>query len=155
MTVVSDPPMSADRCGRSGTFRCARCASGRPPERTLSAMTRLDHLTIFVRDHRAAARWYTQHLDLEVEFETPDGATTAIRDDRDFTIFLTNRATTDDSPRCVLYFEVPNVDTAYERLVANRVESIHAPRENPWGYGPELRDPDGHTIRLWDSRSVK
>jgi uncharacterized glyoxalase superfamily protein PhnB len=96
-------------------------------------MTQLDHLTIFVRDNRAAARWYTQHLDFEVEFETPDGATSAIRDDRDFTIFLTNRATAADQPRCILYFEMPNVDTEYERLVANGVESIHAPRENPWG----------------------
>jgi hypothetical protein len=47
------------------------------------------------------------------------------------------------------------VDTEYERLVAKGVDSIHAPRQNPWGYGPELRDLDGHTIRLWDSRSVK
>jgi predicted enzyme related to lactoylglutathione lyase len=119
------------------------------------AMTHLDHLTIFVRDHRAAARWYTQNLGFEVEFETPDGFTTAIRDDRDFTIFLTNRATNDDQPRCVLYFEVEDVDTEYERLVKNGIESIQAPRENPWGYGPELRDLDGHTIRLWDARSVE
>jgi catechol 2,3-dioxygenase-like lactoylglutathione lyase family enzyme len=62
-------------------------------------MTQLDHFTIFVRDNRAAARWYTQHLDFEVEFETPNGATSAIRDDRDFTIFLTNRATADDQPK--------------------------------------------------------
>jgi predicted enzyme related to lactoylglutathione lyase len=96
-------------------------------------MPHVDHLTIFVRDHRAAAQWYTQNLGFEVEFETPDGVSTAIRDDRDFTIFLTNRATTDDQPRCVVYFGVPNVDIEYERLVANGVESIHAPRENPWG----------------------
>jgi predicted enzyme related to lactoylglutathione lyase len=118
-------------------------------------MPHLDHLTIFVRDHRAAAQWYTKNLGFEVEFETPDGVTTAIRDDRDFTIFLTNRVTTDDQPRSILYFEMPNVDTEYERLVAKGVDSIHAPRQNPWGYGPELRDLDGHTIRLWDSRSVK
>jgi hypothetical protein len=48
------------------------------------------------------------------------------------TIFLTTRATTDDQSRCVLYFGVPSVDIEYEpRLVANGVESIHAPRENP------------------------
>jgi uncharacterized glyoxalase superfamily protein PhnB len=101
-------------------------------------VTHLDHLTIFVRDHRGAARWYTQNLGFEVEFETPDGVTTAIRDDRDFTIFLTNRATNDDQPRCVLYFEVKDVDTEYERLVKNGVESIQAPRENQWGYGRQL-----------------
>jgi uncharacterized glyoxalase superfamily protein PhnB len=115
----------------------------------------LDHLTIFVRDNQAAARWYAESLGFEVEFVTPDGVTTAIRDDRDFTIFLTNRVTNDDQPRCVLYFEMPNVDTEYERLMAFGVESIHAPRENPWGHGPEVRDLDGHTIRLWDARSMK
>jgi hypothetical protein len=63
------------------------------------AVTHLDHLTIFVRDHRLSAQWYVENLGFEVEFETPDAATTAIRDDRDFTVFLTERATTDDESR--------------------------------------------------------
>jgi predicted enzyme related to lactoylglutathione lyase len=117
-------------------------------------VTHLDHLTIFVRDHRLSAQWYVENLGFEVEFETPDAATTAIRDDRDFTVFLTERATTDDESRCILYFEVADVDAEHERLAANRVDVTHAPRENPWGYGPELRDPDRHAIRLWDARSV-
>jgi catechol 2,3-dioxygenase-like lactoylglutathione lyase family enzyme len=41
-------------------------------------MTHLDHLTIFVRDHRRAARWYTQNLGFEVEFETPDAKTALV-----------------------------------------------------------------------------
>jgi predicted enzyme related to lactoylglutathione lyase len=118
------------------------------------AVTHLDHLTIFVREHRVSASWYVQNLGFEVEFETPDGATTAIRDDRDFTIFLTNRATTDEEPRCILYFEVSGVDATYQRLASNGVEVTHGPRDNPWGYGPEIRDPDRHAIRLWDARSV-
>ncbi|HEX4864653.1 MAG TPA: VOC family protein [Acidimicrobiales bacterium] len=119
-------------------------------------MADLDHLTLFVRDHHRAARWYVQNLGFEVEFETPDGATTAVRDGKEFTIFLTNRAEAGDGePRCVLYFEVPDVDDEYKRLLANGVTVAHAPQEAPWGYGPELRDPDGHGIRLWDARSVK
>ena len=118
-------------------------------------MARLDHLTLFVRDRHTAARWYVENLGFEMEFETTDGATTAVRDDKDFTIFLTNRPTSGEGPRCILYFEVLNVDTEYERLTANGVEAVHGPRKSPWGYGPELRDPDGHGIRLWDSRSVR
>jgi predicted enzyme related to lactoylglutathione lyase len=117
------------------------------------AMVHLGHLTIFVRDHCASARWYVEKLSFEVEFETPDGAT-AIRDDREFTIFLENRATTNHEPRCVLYFEVADVDAEYGPLVSNGIEVTHAPRENPWGYGPEARDPDGHAVRLWDTRSA-
>jgi predicted enzyme related to lactoylglutathione lyase len=74
---------------------------------------------------------------------------------KDFTIFLTERESGDDGPRCILYFEVPNVDTEYQRLTTNGVESVHGPQDNSWGYGPELRDLDGHIIRLWDARSVK
>jgi predicted enzyme related to lactoylglutathione lyase len=117
-------------------------------------MVHLDHLTIFVGDRRLAARWYVDNLGFAVEFETPDGLTTAVRDDRDFTIFLTSRAGNDHEPRCVLYFEVPDVDSAYERLAANGVEIVHGPQDSGWGYGPELRDLDGHLIRLWDARSV-
>lgn len=118
-------------------------------------MTHLDHLTIFVSDHRASARWYAENLGFEIEFETPDGITTAIRDDRDFTVFLTNRAVRGDEPRCILYFEVSDVDSEYRRLVDQGLEAINAPAESPWGYGPEFRDPDGHIIRLWDTRSAK
>ena len=119
-------------------------------------MADLDHLTLFVRDHQRAARWYVENLGFEVEFQAPDGATTALRDSKDFTIFLTNRAVAgEDEPRCVLYFKVPDVDDEYKRLLANGVLAAHGPRETPWGYGPELRDPDGHGIRLWDARSLK
>jgi len=114
----------------------------------------LDHLTLFVGDHHATARWYTENLGFEVEFETPDGLTTAIRDDRDFTIFLTNRTPSEEEPRCILYFEVPDVDVEYQRLIEKGATSIHAPSTSPWGYGPELADPDGHRIRIWDTRSV-
>jgi catechol 2,3-dioxygenase-like lactoylglutathione lyase family enzyme len=117
-------------------------------------MVHLDHLTIFVRDRQLAARWYVDNLGLEVEFETPDGLTTAVRDERDFTVFLTSRPGNDDEPRCILYFEVPDVDLEFDRLASNEVGVVHGPQDSGWGYGPELRDPDGHLIRLWDARSV-
>jgi uncharacterized glyoxalase superfamily protein PhnB len=69
--------------------------------------------------------------------------------------FWTERESGDGGPRCILYFEVPNVDTEYQRLTTNGVESVHGPQDNSWGYGPELRDLDGHSIRHWDTRSVE
>jgi hypothetical protein len=27
--------------------------------------------------------------------------------------------------------------------------------EDFWGYGPELADPDGYVIRLWDEKSMR
>jgi predicted enzyme related to lactoylglutathione lyase len=118
-------------------------------------MVHLDHLTLFVRDNRAAARWYVQNLAFEIEFETPDGETTGVRDDSDFTIFLTTRTSGPaDAPRCILYFEMDDVDVEHRRLASNGVDTVHGPQDNSWGYGSELRDLDGHLIRLWDRRSV-
>jgi hypothetical protein len=30
-----------------------------------------------------------------------------------------------------------------------------ARRKNFWGYGPELKDPDGYLVRLWDERTMR
>ena len=35
------------------------------------------------------------------------------------------------------------------------VEFAHAPEKTYWGYGAELKDPDGYLVRLWDERSMK
>src|SRR2546430_10342892 len=32
---------------------------------------------------------------------------------------------------------------------------FRSPRKTYWGYGAELKDPDGYLIRLWDERSMK
>jgi predicted enzyme related to lactoylglutathione lyase len=118
-------------------------------------MARLNHLTLFVRDRHTARDWYVSNFNLEVEFEVPEMGTTAIRDPADFTIFLTERQPTDDAPRCVLYFQVDDVDDEYRRLQQREAEVAHPPRTTPWGYGPEVIDPDGHVVRLWDRRSVR
>jgi hypothetical protein len=158
----------------SAANRDARCMVGRPDSRragpasersrlaTDSARSGTERRTGDMRRRCAEAAWCgdaSRSLDdlrgRPSSLETTDGTTTAVRDDHDFTIFLTDRATTSDEPRCILYFEVADVDIAHERLINNDVELIHAPRENPWGYGPELCDPDGHAIRLWGARSVR
>jgi len=116
-------------------------------------MARLNHLTLFVRDHIAARDWYVTNLGLDVEFEIPEARTTAVRDRGDFAIFLAERSDLGGSPRCILYFQVDDVDRAFERMRAGDVAFDHEPRQTEWGYGPETTDPDGHTIRLWDYRS--
>jgi predicted enzyme related to lactoylglutathione lyase len=116
---------------------------------------RLNHLTLFVRDRRVAAEWYVRMMGLEVEFELPDAGTTAVRDAADFTIFLTERADIGEGPRCILYFQVDDVDAEFDRMSQEEVVAVHPPQAESWGYGPELLDPDGHAIRLWDQRSIR
>jgi catechol 2,3-dioxygenase-like lactoylglutathione lyase family enzyme len=117
-------------------------------------MAKFDHLAIFVGDRLTAAHWYTTHLGLEIEFELPEAGVTAVRDEADFTIFLTEGVTHAVVSACVLWFQVADVDSTYQELSLQGVSFSHAPRPNPWGYGAELLDPDGHIVRLWDQRSM-
>ena len=74
------------------------------------------------------------NLDLEVEFEVAETATTALRDHADFAIFLAERSPDEGAPRCVPYFQVDDVDVEYRRLERNGVEITHAPQSTLWGY---------------------
>lgn len=53
-----------------------------------------------------------------------------------------------------LYFQVPNVETALQALVDEHIVLTHGPSQVFWGFGIELRDPDGYILRLWDKRTM-
>jgi catechol 2,3-dioxygenase-like lactoylglutathione lyase family enzyme len=116
-------------------------------------MARLDHLGLQVAERTRSTRWFVETLGLEIEFELPEAGVTALRDDADLTIFLNETAA--PTAEATLYFQVDNVDGLYETLAARGVSFVHPPQGNSWGYGAELRDPDGHAVRLWDPSSMK
>jgi hypothetical protein len=58
-------------------------------------------------------------------------------------------------PAARWWFQVPDVDATFTEWSARGVEFGHGPRKAYWGYGTELRDPDGYLVRLWDVRSMK
>ena len=118
-------------------------------------MPYLDHLTIFVRDLARSREWYTAALGLKVEFEVPAHHATALQDSGGFTLFLEQRPREQCTPSCVVTFRVDAVDSAYERLVQNGIGFERPPQKLFWGYGAELRDPDGYLIRLWDEVSMR
>jgi predicted enzyme related to lactoylglutathione lyase len=115
----------------------------------------LDHLAIFVADRQRAAEWYMRVLGLEFEFEVPEAGVTAVRDDADLTIFLTERDPAVPTPACILTFRVDDVDVMHEALAGQGVAFREAPQGLSWGYGAELEDPDGHVVCLWDEASMK
>jgi len=118
-------------------------------------MIKLDHLTIKVRDYRAARDWYVRLLGLEEEFEVP-GRAAALQDDAGFTLFVEQAAPAGGiEPSCVLYFQVEDVETRHRQLVRERVDFVHGPAKQFWGYGAELRDLDGYRLRLWDERTME
>ena len=117
-------------------------------------MMKFDHLNLPVSNLERSRAWYASVLGLKVEFEVPDRRTVALNDGEGFAIFLQERPGV--APNGVaLWFQVDDVDAAYAQWTARGVAFAHAPRKNFWGYGPELADPDGYLVRLWDERSIR
>jgi predicted enzyme related to lactoylglutathione lyase len=117
-------------------------------------MVRLDHLSLPVNDWQKSRDWYKNHLRFEVEFEIPDRKTAAMRDDADLTIFLYESKVT-VCPGISFTIQVDDVEATHQRLAAAGVSFVHPPMKVFWGYGAELRDPDGYSLRLWDQKSMK
>jgi catechol 2,3-dioxygenase-like lactoylglutathione lyase family enzyme len=116
-------------------------------------MVRLDHLSLPVQDWQQARDWYRHHLGFEVEFEIPERKTAAMRDDADLTIFLFESEVI-ACPGIAFTIQVDDVDAKYRELAGSGIPFIHPPRRVFWGYGAELQDLDGYTLRLWDQKSM-
>ncbi len=118
-------------------------------------MVRLDHLTIPVRQYARSREWYTNNLGLKVEFEIPERKTVALQDDADLTLFLVESADAQVKASCTLTFQVNDVDAKYRELSERGVVFEKTPQKLFWGYGAELRDPDGYLVYLWDEKSMR
>jgi catechol 2,3-dioxygenase-like lactoylglutathione lyase family enzyme len=118
-------------------------------------MIRLNHLAVPVRDHSRSREWYTHNLGLKVEFEVAERKTVALRDDSDFTLFLVGSPPEQVAPSCTLTFQVDDVELTYRELSARNISFEKAPQKLFWGYGAELRDPDGYLLYLWDEHSMR
>ena len=117
-------------------------------------MVRLDHITIPVTDLARSRIWYTANLGMKIEFEIPERITVALQDDADLTLFLVENRETEVKPAITLTFQVDDVDAKYRELAARDVVFEKSPRKHFWGYGAELRDPDGYLVYLWDEKSM-
>ena len=118
-------------------------------------MIRLNHFTIPVNEYSVSREWYTSNLGLKVEFEVPERKTVALQDDDDLTLFLVGSPQAQVTPCCTLAFQVDDVEVKYRELSARGVNFEKEPQKLFWGYGAELRDPDGYLIYLWDERTMR
>jgi predicted enzyme related to lactoylglutathione lyase len=118
-------------------------------------MIKLDHLTVPVTDVKQSRSWYVETLRLTVEFEVPDRQAVALQDSDGFTIFLQQTSAPVVPNGLALYFQVADVDATFRGWSERGVTFAHPPEKTYWGYGAELRDPDGYLVRLWDEQSMK
>ena len=117
-------------------------------------MARFDHLTLPVADWVRARDFYAGLLHLTVELEAAAQGTVALQDSRGFTIFFQETAAATTPEGVALYFNVADVEAVHGELLRAGAEVSHGPRKVRWGYGLEVRDPDGYVLRLWDERSM-
>jgi catechol 2,3-dioxygenase-like lactoylglutathione lyase family enzyme len=117
-------------------------------------MMKLDHLNLPVSNLQRSRDWWVRSLGLKVEFEMPDTGSVALNDGEGFAIFLQEKPNV-ASNGVALWFQVDDVDATHAAWTARGVRFNHGPQKNFWGYGPELADPDGYLIRLWDKKSMK
>jgi catechol 2,3-dioxygenase-like lactoylglutathione lyase family enzyme len=118
-------------------------------------MVKFDHMGLPVRDPKASRDWYVGNLGFQVEFEVPERNTIAIKDDADFTIFLYRPDGEITGVKCSLTLQVKDVDAKHRELIQRGVDFEKSPAKQFWGYGAELRDPDGYLVMLWDEVSMR
>jgi catechol 2,3-dioxygenase-like lactoylglutathione lyase family enzyme len=117
-------------------------------------MMKFDHLNLPVSNLDRSRDWYIATLGLKVEFEIAASRTVALQDGEGFAIFLQERAGV--APNGIaLWFQVDDVDAIFAEWTARGVVFSHGLQKNFWGYGPELTDPDGYLVRLWDARTMR
>ena len=118
-------------------------------------MSRLDHISLAVKDWRASRDWWRDKLGFEVEFEIEGAGVAAMRDEADLTVFLGQADEVLIPPGLALTVQVDDVEAKSAALAAAGVAFEHPPTRVYWGYGAELLDPNGYRLRLWDEASMK
>jgi uncharacterized glyoxalase superfamily protein PhnB len=123
--------------------------------RPAATRVHLDHLALPVAQLARSRDWYMRHIGLELEFEVPQNKTVALKDDGGITVFLYERPDAQGNASCTLTFQVHDVDAKHRELSSNGIVFEKSPQKLFWGYGAELRDPDGYLIYLWDEKSMR
>jgi predicted enzyme related to lactoylglutathione lyase len=70
-------------------------------------------------------------------------------------VFLVEARAPLNPEQFALTFQVADVQASFEEIRRRGAKFTHAPAKVFWGYGAELRDPDGYLIRLWDPKSMQ
>jgi len=125
------------------------------------AITRLGHVTVFVKDYDEALKWYTQTLGLEKTADQPFGdsgerwLTVAPAGQKETQIVL---AKTRPSTAGLIgkqshwVFQTSDCQKAYQQLQARGVKFSVPPQKQPWGTQAIFEDLYGNQFVLVEDR---
>jgi catechol 2,3-dioxygenase-like lactoylglutathione lyase family enzyme len=118
---------------------------------------------IFVKDIQASRHFYEALLGQEVELD--HGPNVAFKGG--FAIWQVDHAAemifegpaNGDGPlgrkNLEIYFETPDVQAVWDRLIAAEVWAVHPLREHPWGQCVfRVYDPDGHIVEIGEPMPI-
>jgi len=129
-------------------------------------ISRLSHVTIYVKDQEAAKRFYTEKLGFEVRTDQKMGGfrwlSVGPRSQPDLEIALLQPGAPihDADTRRLLFeliergamgagvFETADCKKTYEELKARGVEFLSPPKERPYGVEATFRDDSGNWFSL-------
>ncbi|HTW78547.1 MAG TPA: VOC family protein [Terracidiphilus sp.] len=117
-------------------------------------MIKLDHLNISISNYPNSRDWYVRHVGLKVEFENVAAGVGGLSGDGDVELILTQGKLPSGERDCALTFQCDSVHGKYDELSALGLSFVHPPMSVVWGYGAELRDPDGYAVRFWDKTTM-
>lgn len=111
--------------------------------------TRLDFVSVQVRDLEASKRYYTQVVGFEVTegpphaviFRDEQGTVFAVRDP-----FPQTDVSKDFGVGTALWFAVADADAAHARMATSGAEVVSPPQPGPFGRVFTVRDPDGYLL---------
>jgi predicted enzyme related to lactoylglutathione lyase len=120
------------------------------------ALGKLGQVHISVSDMARSIAFYRDVLGIDFQFEVP-GAPMAFFSSGDVRLYLGKPESPEYRSKCVLYFNVDDIDAEVARLEANGVSMrdrphvVHRDGESElWMSG--LEDPDGHHVILMQQR---
>jgi catechol 2,3-dioxygenase-like lactoylglutathione lyase family enzyme len=127
----------------------------------ISALNRLDVITLFVQDVRKAKAFYLEVLGLDVIFEDDVSAVVRLRNlminllhvDEAPTLIEPRRVADGDAGSCfLLTIEVANANATCAELAQHGVGLLNGPIDRPWGRRTAaFADPDGN---VWEIAQV-
>ena len=117
-------------------------------------MPRFDHLSVPVASYSVSKSWYVEILGLDVEFDMAAHKMVAVRDTHDFTLFLYEGEVPANPTTFMFTFSVEDVHAFHQSRTERGIAFIHEPKMVDWGFGAELRDPNGYRIAIWDELTM-
>jgi catechol 2,3-dioxygenase-like lactoylglutathione lyase family enzyme len=115
-------------------------------------MPKVSHMVLPVSDVHKARDWYVDKLGFKLERDLENAV--GIKDESGLTIFLMKTATGIAGQKITLTIQVDNVERKHQELMGLGVEFVSPPKRQFWGYGAEVRDPDGYMNHLWDEATM-